>query len=180
MKEYNMAAVMKIREKIKKTDQGIEYHETMQRNRDSYADSVISWSDETLAELRKERGSLEKEYKEKLTALQTALDTVQKWSRVRTISTWVIIESLETIEKRLGISKKAMEGIKVRVDANAQNFPGAYRGRPESTWFSAEYRKGSWRITSIGRNDTARAGNGCNIFLTDGAREALLTKYEHF
>ena len=180
MKEYNMAAVMKIRGQMKETEQKIHYHETVLLNSDRYAKSVIEWSEQTLADLRKDMESLETEHNEKLAKLQAELDAVQKTSRVRTISTLGIIRCLTYVEDHLGISKRAMDGIVVEVDDNAQHFPKSYKGRPESTWFRAEYRKGSWRITAIWRGDTEKSGNGYSIRLTETARAALLAKYTRF
>jgi hypothetical protein len=80
------------------------------------------------------------------------------------------------VEKRLNITKKAMNGVTVCIDIHAQNFPNAYRGTPESTYFTAEYRNGSWRITEISRRITSRAGHGTKIYLTEDAKTALLSR----
>lgn len=106
--------------------------------------------------------------------LSAALDEVQKFSRVRTITVEDIRDTLADVEKRLNITKKALEGAQVRADINAQNFPSAYKYTPESTVFRAVFRGGKWRIAAIARERTDRAGHGIRIALSDEGKRAAL------
>lgn len=58
---------------------------------------------------------------------------------------------IEQLEAALGIAKKDMEGIKYDLDDNAQNFPHAYKYKPDSTHAVIERTKGKWRLTEVYR-----------------------------
>ena len=81
-------------------------------------------------------------------------------------------KELENIVTFLGIPKKALNGISVEVNVNAQTFPHSYKYAPAATIFTALYASGSWHITNIDRgtcdNKIAR------IKLSDSAKEAVL------
>ena len=111
-------------------------------------------------------------------AIKNAIEDVEKMARVRTITAEKLIETLADIDKTLGISKKAKEGIKISVDINAQKFPRAYKGIPESTQFTAEFKGGSWRITGIKRAQcrTARIV----IEHTEASKAALIGRFTRF
>ncbi len=101
------------------------------------------------------------------------LAEVQKLSKVRTITLEDIRETLAEVEKHLSLPKTYLTGIKVRCDINAQDFPNAYKYRPESTHFTAVYRAWHWTVTDIYR-DTTRRNKPVIIELTDAAKEKIL------
>lgn len=93
------------------------------------------------------------------TKIETAITAAEGKATVRCISYTSIIYSCEKIEKKLGISKKAMEGVVYDVDYHAQRFPGAYTYTPESTHFVLTYKNGSWRVSDIRRAETRRSSD---------------------
>lgn len=94
---------------------------------------------------------------------------------VRKIDAKDIIDDLIAINNYLGITKKAMKGTTVHVDHNAQAFPGAYKGTPESTQFTAEFTS-AWFITDISRDTCTR--RKYNLQLSETAKEAYLLNAE--
>lgn len=121
---------------------------------------------------------LQKDFEEAASAaLGAVLDEVQKRAKVRTISAGDIVSALYVIEKLLNISKKSMDGVSVTVDLNAQKFPSAYKYTPESTIFTAEYKRGQWRITDICRDTTKAPSNKAVVVHTDASRAAILERF---
>lgn len=112
--------------------------------------------------------------------LSAAITEAEGRARVRTITVRDICKALARVEKRLNITKKAMEGVTICIDDNAQNFPNCYHGRPESTVFKAEYHNGNWYITDIYRTYTSRANHGYTIHLTEEAKQTILEKISEF
>lgn len=111
--------------------------------------------------------------------LTAAIKEEEGRANQRTITAEDIIERLYTIENGLNISKKSLEGVRVHVDENAQNFPKSYKYRAESTHFSAEYKAGSWRITGISREACLPATRKVSITLTEEARKAVIGRIEN-
>lgn len=89
-----------------------------------------------------------------------------------------IVKSFAEIEDRLGIPKKSMDGTKVRVDLNSQDFPGAYKGCPESTQFTAVNVKGRWTVIDISRDDCRRLYNRVSVELSEMAKAAIIKAHE--
>lgn len=106
--------------------------------------------------------------------LQEAINVAQDRARVRTICAEDIIDTCESVQKKLDISQAALEGVQITVDRHAQKFPAAYNGRPESTIFQAVYSGRKWRLLDVFRNDTRRPRHGIKIVLTDTAKSAVL------
>lgn len=98
--------------------------------------------------------------------LAAELDRVQSRARVRTVSAEDIGKALDRITARFRIPKTAMEGVRVTVDLNAQKFPNAYNGIPESTFFSAVYSKRAWRVTEMWRGRAAMPNHMVDVVLT--------------
>ena len=89
-----------------------------------------------------------KEYAE----IQTELNEVQKRARVRTITVWDIANEALIVDGMLhGMAKKYKDGLVAAINVNAQTFPGAYRGIPDSTYFKLSNIRGDWYITEIYR-----------------------------
>lgn len=110
--------------------------------------------------------------------LTKILDEVQHRCSARIITARDICRALRQIDGKLDITKKAMDGVTVAVDLNAQNFPGKYKGIPMSTIFEARYKSGSWRITDIYRAETRAQSNGCTVNLTEEAEAAILANFQ--
>ena len=112
-------------------------------------------------------------------ALKPTLEAVQCRARARLISAEEIPMALLGLERTLGITKKALHGVSVTMDLNAQQFPGAYKGIPESTIVSAVYKSGSWRITDIRRDRTRAPSNAVTVEHTEESRKALLYRFTY-
>ena len=71
----------------------------------------------------------------------------------RTIDYADIQHAVKKIETRLHtlLRKSDWTGLQFTVDPNAQSFPGAYRGLPESTQFRLLRGSSAWFVTIIGR-----------------------------
>lgn len=91
--------------------------------------------------------------------IKAAIQEVEGKASARTIDYDDLVRATQRIEKKLGIPKKYMEGIRYDVDLHAQNFPKAYKYKAESTQFVIEYLKGKWRLVSIERAYTRTAGH---------------------
>lgn len=115
-----------------------------------------------------------------LDAIRAALDDVQNKSRVRTISAENIAELCKRVETRLDIPKSALKGVAFTADYNAQAFPNAYKGRPESTHVSALHNGREWIITGIYRADCRRPTVAIDVQLTDGAQAAIIRRAQTF
>lgn len=108
--------------------------------------------------------------------LTLELEAVQAKSSVRNIEPKDIVEWLEYIQTHLGISKKALNGVKVEVDIHAQDFPAAYKYQPVSTHFCAIFKNGSWRVTNITRSRCGRIR--CQIYHTEDSRKAIQQRFD--
>ena len=108
--------------------------------------------------------------------LSCELAKVQERAKARTISAERILLTLTDVEETLDIPKKAMNGITVTIDDNAQHFPNAYKGIPESTRFTATYKNG-WRVTDICRAPTRSPSNRVTVDHTDDSRAALIKRF---
>lgn len=114
-------------------------------------------------------------------ALTAEIRAAEGRAKVRTITAENIFCALAGIEKKFGIPKKYMDGIEVDVDWNAQDFPAAYNGLPESTRFSAIYKRGTWRVTEIYRYYTRRASQTVKVYtMPEAAKETLVARYSTF
>lgn len=94
-------------------------------------------------------------------------------SSARTLDPKIIFPLLSAVEKKLGITKKAMEGIRIWSDPFAQRFPNAYKYIPESTHFTAEYKRGAWWLTDVVRG-TCKSGPRVVIYHTEASKAALI------
>lgn len=113
-------------------------------------------------------------------ALEGALNRIQSRSRVRTVTVKDVYEAAEHVERKLGITKKALEGVRVHVDLAAQTFPNAYHGIPESTQFDMVFTKRFWRVTKVSREQCESSGRDYRVTFTEDARKALVERFESF
>lgn len=110
--------------------------------------------------------------------LDAAIKAAEGRATARTITGRGIIDALQTVTDKLDITKKALNGVSVSVDIHAQKFPSAYRYTPESTFFDAVFKSGSWRVTRIYREATRNSWyNTYHVNLTPDAEKALLGRY---
>ena len=107
------------------------------------------------------------------------IKAVEGRNKARTITAENICEALYYIEMKMHhITKKAMNGTKVEVNLNAQEFPGSYRFDALSTWFTAAFEKNHWVITEIKRDICGRHKYFAE--LSETAKEAVLKSYDQF
>ena len=106
---------------------------------------------------RKEVGIEELAKHRNIIKLEKEIRAVQKRARVRTITAEKMLSALACLERNLGVPRRYLNGLKVRIDCNAQDYANAYNGTPYSTQFEAEYHNG-WKITSIERCEAKRNG----------------------
>ena len=106
---------------------------------------------------RKDVSTKELAKRRNIIKLNSELRTVQKGARVRTITAEKMLSALACLERNLGVPRRYLNGLRVRIDYNAQDYAKAYNGTPYSTQFEAEYHNG-WKITSIERCEAKRNG----------------------
>lgn len=87
--------------------------------------------------------------------------------------------AVERIQDRLDtlMARKYQSGITATVDVNAQSFPGAYRGTPESTHFRVVRTASGWFVTGIYRANCLGPTSRVQINLSDHA-EAMIRHAE--
>lgn len=170
MKEINTKNAAAIYAKILQLDKDISFHSRMAKD---YPNSA-EYENTICTSLSARRQDLISDFNAAAEKLTEAIKTAEGRATVRKITAATILDELHTVETRLNIPKKALAGVAVVIDANAQNFPNAYKYTPESTIFRAVYRGGAWRITDIYRDTTHRAYHGHEIIFTDAARAAIL------
>lgn len=139
--------------------------------------NVNEWNRERL---KSEYNEVEATFEAKAAKLNKIISAAQGKAKERLIDAAAVCEALEDINDKLSITKKAMEGIKASVDINAQNFPSAYKYRAQSTRFTAVFRGGAWRITSIERYDCRRENEKFALMLTDAAKQAIIENHTYF
>lgn len=105
--------------------------------------------------------------------LNEELDKVQAKSRTRTISVEDMKYALESLEKKLGISKKNMNGLKIDFCYFAERYPNKYKWIPEGTCFTATYKNGSWRVVDIYRGNCDKTRR-YEIYWTEAAKAAFI------
>lgn len=134
--------------------------------------------DELVGKLLEASNKKCEEFKESISKLSESIREAEGRATARTITANGIILELLDITEKLHISKKAMNGIKLYCDMNAQTFPGAYKYIPQSTVFEAEFRNGSWRIAEVKRDTcgTARV----RIIHTEESKAAILARFSRW
>lgn len=113
--------------------------------------------------------------------INAEIEAVEKRCTVRTIdNAETIAKALTKIENRLNIPKKHMKGIKADIDLHAQTFPNAYKGRPESTHFTATYTGTAWKLESVERWYTRGPSQRYRVELTEEAKKAIIDRMSEF
>lgn len=110
--------------------------------------------------------------------LPEMLENAQRRAKVRTITVQDIEKALAEITAKLEPLTTSTDAVHtwVKVDIQAQHFPSAYRGRPESTWFMATYTAKGWRVDKVYRNETLnRSGSNVVLHLSDAAKDNMIS-----
>lgn len=112
--------------------------------------------------------------------ISEALEEVQKRARVRFVEAPDVIETVsDELEhfRACGISKTAAAGTVITYQPGAETFPGAYKGRPEGTWFKIKYTKTGASLIAVGRDYCDTAGNARRVELSESAKKALIENF---
>lgn len=127
--------------------------------------------EELPAEIDKARAGFE-EATAKLTA---AIKGAEGRASARTATAKGILSTLEKIEDKIGV-KKALNGTTVKWDCG-QKFPNAYKGRPESTHWTAEYKNGHWNILMITRDTCPNVSTGSGyVCYSEAAKQIIIDR----
>ena len=140
--------------------------------------SFMSVNDREKERCEFQQNEAHKAFKDITADLTQILDEVQHRFSARIITARDICWALARIDGKLDITKKAMDGVTVSVDLNAQDFPNKYKGTPYSTIFEARYKSGSWRITDIYRAETRGRSKVSTVNLTEEAKAAILANFQ--
>ena len=97
--------------------------------------------------------------------------------KIRTITAEEIAQVLRQYTEKLDIDPEAMEGINVKIDINAEDFP-IIGVLPKSTHFAASYHGGNWYINSIDRHATRIRKNQVIATFPLKTKYAITNKYE--
>ena len=88
-----------------------------------------------------------------LSKVEAMIEAAEKRVSMRKLSLSDIQDALDRVSDRLFevSTKKDAIGTTVEVDVNYQHFPNCYKGIPESTHFTAAYRKDGWKVEAVFR-----------------------------
>lgn len=112
--------------------------------------------------------------------IEAELEKVQGKCRERLIDYKRICDALKEVENELGIPKKALKGVSVNIDWNAQHFAKAYKYTPESTQFRAVHTGTAWKLTYVGRCACRVPNRRHLVTLTNDAKAAIIARMEQF
>ena len=132
------------------------------------------------ADAMRTKSEKEEEFSAACESVTAAISAAEGRARVRTISAADICKALVAVEDKLGIPKRSLDGVEVEIDVNAQSFPSAYKGTPESTHFTAVNRSGKWTLTDIYRAPCSAPSKSAHVNLSDEARSAILDRMSSF
>lgn len=172
MKEINTRAMLKAYKELRIAE---SYWGTCVRNNYSCVDRA-----------KEDMDSKKAAYNELATPLTEAIKNVEGRASVRTIDASDVLDALITINEKLSIPVKHMDGITAEVDLHSQKFPHSYFSRahrttPMSTQFRAVFKSGAWRIVYIDRDPVRQINKGkFALTLTETAREAIISNYTNF
>ena len=109
--------------------------------------------------------------------LNEAIAAAEGKASVRRLTADLVHTYVQHIEKMLStrLLKNDWAGLEFSVDPHAQSFPGAYKGRPESTHFELERTASGWFVTRIMRNDCRSPKNRIICHNMEDKSEALVT-----
>jgi hypothetical protein len=108
--------------------------------------------------------------------ITAAIREVEGKAYTRTVEYADLVRATQRIEKKLGVPKVHLEGVKYDVDIHAQNFPKKYKYKAESTQFVVEFSKGKWRLVSIERAYTRTEGHDFKCITMPGETMTAIVK----
>lgn len=146
-----------------------------------YRDIAIKCYSESVAEKAKAKATEEANAYHTIATelLSGAIKDAEGRSTERVITPEMLVEAVIDLERNLGIPKKAMEGIEISVDINAQSFPSAYKYTPMSTHFRAVFKSKQWRVTYIGRDACRRPSSEVIVTHTEERKNALIKRFTY-
>ena len=112
--------------------------------------------------------------------INALFDSVQKRCTVRVADYDLVSKVCASVEKRVGISKRALEGTRFDYDFR-QTFPSAYKYTPDSTHFTCVYHSNKWYLLpQVHRYTCPNSASyyQYKLMLSDTAKAAVLAKYE--
>lgn len=112
--------------------------------------------------------------------LEEALAQANGKSRERLAKLVDLQKAVDRIRKKFDIPKSRMEGLKVRVDLNAQSKPHAYKHAMYSTFFTIEFGKADAYLVDCERDYTEERFPFRVVNFPDSVKEAICDKYNKF
>jgi hypothetical protein len=113
--------------------------------------------------------------------IEKVLQDVERRSKTRKIETYdYLVSKVSTVSRKIGITKKAMEGTTFIYYEGAEDFPNAYKFSPQGTKIEVRYGKsGAVYLVDISRDDVDHKKN-FYVRLSESAKKAVLEKMEKF
>ena len=111
--------------------------------------------------------------------LTEALKVAQDRCTARTLTCSDIERILEQATEKLNISKANMKGTRLEY-TGAEQFPRAYKYRPESTHFTAEHNGRHWVIIYLDRYTCPNRRDNTSLILSELTRAAILDTFNAF
>lgn len=109
--------------------------------------------------------------------IEAVIRQVEGKASARCIDYNDIVKAVKTIEDRLNIPKKDLEGVRYSVDLNAQNFPNAYKYKADSTQFTVVRQGGKWRLEKVIRYTCRNEGHMFHCTdMPEATKTAILAK----
>lgn len=111
--------------------------------------------------------------------IESILNEVQKRSKVRTITFDNIMNSAIKAISRINylLPANAQKDIKAVIDSNAEDFPNAYKGQPESTIVSIQKFSSGWFLVDVKRCYThSKNQETCFMNVTDEQKAVIANR----
>lgn len=112
--------------------------------------------------------------------LEEALAQANGKSRERLVHAEDLQKAVNRIREKFDVPKCKMEGLKVRVDLNAQSKPRAYKHAMYSTFLTIEFSKTDAYLVDCERDYTEERFPFRVINFPDSVREAICEKFNKF
>lgn len=106
--------------------------------------------------------------------LAVLLNDQQGRAKERTFTAYTLCLMLYDVQEKVS-TRKALEGTKVTYNFG-QKFPSAYKWTPSSTTVKAEFRKGSWRLTYVDRDDCPNRQAAGSIEFSESAKLDIIQR----
>lgn len=118
--------------------------------------------------------------KNNIQKLEQALAQANGKSRERLVHAEDLQKAVDRIREKFDIPKCKMEGLKVRIDLNAQSKPNAYKHAMYSTFFTIEFGKTDAYLVDCERDYTEERFPFRVINFPDSVMEAICEKFNKF